>query len=357
MTSLNAAHHAEAQRKDINSMNNITWKISGAAATGLRHSEEGTPCQDKIFSLSENGVTAIALADGAGSARLSHFGAEEVTKAICEKLCAEFDSIITNEDAITVKRIILDCLLSCLGNLAEHLGCNIRDLASTLLAAASDGERIMLLHIGDGIIACFRDGKIIAASNPDNGEYKNETFFVTSHDAVQRLRLMKGSIAGISGIALMSDGTDESFYSRREKKFAGLLGEIRQHCIMFTEEENNEELEELFRETVRRKTRDDCSMIIMSRPDEYFRGYRDISEEMQYDFLGAKTPESTENREKIFSILSGREYVSRSEIIKSACKLGLKRRQVTGLIRDLHKRGFIERVKFFPKRYRMNFYY
>ncbi len=357
MTSLNAAHHAEAQRKDINSMNNITWKISGAAATGLRHSEEGTPCQDKIFSLSENGVTAIALADGAGSARLSHFGAEEVTKAICEKLCAEFDSIITNEDAITVKRIILDCLLSRLGNLAENLGCNIRDLASTLLAAASDGERIMLLHIGDGIIACFRDGKIIAASNPDNGEYKNETFFVTSHDAVQRLRLMKGSIAGISGIALMSDGTDESFYSRREKKFAGLLGEIRQHCIMFTEEENNEELEELFRETVRRKTRDDCSMIIMSRPDEYFRGYRDISEEMQYDFLGAKTPESKENREKIFSILSGREYVSRSEIIKSACKLGLKRRQVTGLIRDLHKRGFIERVKFFPKRYRMNFYY
>lgn len=357
MISLNAAHHAEAQRKDINSMNNITWKISGAAATGLRHSEEGTPCQDKIFSLSENGVTAIALADGAGSARLSHFGAEEVTKAICEKLCAEFDSIITNEDAITVKRIILDCLLSRLGNLAENLGCNIRDLASTLLAAASDGERIMLLHIGDGIIACFRDGKIIAASNPDNGEYKNETFFVTSHDAVQRLRLMKGSIAGISGIALMSDGTDESFYSRREKKFAGLLGEIRQHCIMFTEEENNEELEELFRETVRCKTRDDCSMIIMSRPDEYFRGYRDISEEMQYDFLGAKTPESKENREKIFSILSGREYVSRSEIIKSACKLGLKRRQVTGLIRDLHKRGFIERVKFFPKRYRMNFYY
>ena len=53
-------------------MNNINinininkWKISGAAVQGRRHAENNTPCQDKIFSLCKNGVTSIALADGA----------------------------------------------------------------------------------------------------------------------------------------------------------------------------------------------------------------------------------------------------------------------------------------------------
>ena len=63
MTSQNAARHAEAQRKNINAMNNITWKNSGAAAEGLQHSEEGDSVSGQIFSLSENGVTAIALSE------------------------------------------------------------------------------------------------------------------------------------------------------------------------------------------------------------------------------------------------------------------------------------------------------
>ena len=53
----------------------IQWHVAGAAVQGLRHEEKHIPCQDKIFSLSDNGVTAIALADGAGAAEMSHFGA------------------------------------------------------------------------------------------------------------------------------------------------------------------------------------------------------------------------------------------------------------------------------------------
>ena len=180
-----------------------TWKISGTAVQGLRHIEKKTPCQDKIFSLRKNGITAIALADGAGSAKLSHYGAEKAVKIICEKLCSEFDSIINKPDAAIVKRNILDDLILNLNILAQELKCEIHDLASTLLAAASDDKFLLLLHLGDGIIGCSRRGEMVAVSYPDNGEYKNETFFTTSHDAFSRMRLLKGSVAGISGITLI----------------------------------------------------------------------------------------------------------------------------------------------------------
>ena len=225
-------------------MNNINkWKISGTAVQGLRHIENNIPCQDKIFSLCKNGVTAIALADGAGSAKLSHYGAESAVKTICEKLCSDFDVMINNPNAEIVKREILDTVIIKLRSLAQDLKCNIRELASTLLAAASDDKNIMLIHLGDGIIGCSRRGETIPVSYPDNGEYKNETFFTTSHDALYRLRLLKGSAAGISGIALMSDGCEKSFL--HENKLDELIEEIKQKNVIYSEDDMNNELEYL----------------------------------------------------------------------------------------------------------------
>ena len=339
-------------------MNNISWRISGTAVQGLCHLNENIPCQDKIFSLIENGVTAIALADGAGSAVMSHYGADLVVKTICQKLCSDFNQFINTENSDEVRKILLETILYRLSSLASKLDCKINDLASTLLAVASDGENILIVHIGDGIICCFKDGKMLPASLPDNGEFKNETFFVTSPYIFHRMRLSKGKIAGISGIVLMSDGTDEVFYDRQEKKFASLLNEIKQNCMIYPEDKNNMALEELFCNTVRYHTHDDCSLIIMCRPDEYFRGYRDLDVNTQNYFLCAKDVEGRENREKVFSIFSGNESMSHRSIIKSACKLGLKRKQTCGLIRDLCKNGFIECVKIFPRRrYKIKFCY
>ena len=147
-----------------------TWNISGTAVQGLRHIDKNTPCQDKIFSLRKNGITAIALADGAGSAELSHYGAEITVKTICEKLCDEFDKMINNPDAAIVKRDILDTIILKLNILSQDLKCEIRDLSSTMLAAASDDKSVLLVHLGDGMIACSRRGEMTAVSYPDNGE-------------------------------------------------------------------------------------------------------------------------------------------------------------------------------------------
>lgn len=332
-----------------------TWKISGTAVQGRRHIENNTPCQDKIFSLRKNGVTAIALADGAGSASLSHYGAESAVKVICEKLCSDFDVMINNPDAETVKRDILDAVISELYALSRDMKCGIKDLGSTLLAAASDDRSIMLLHLGDGVIGCSRRGETVAISLPDNGEYKNTTFFTSSHDALFRLRVSKGSVSGISGIVLMSDGSGDSFF--HGDKFAGILEEIKQKSIMYPEEDMNDELRGLFDEVVKENTRDDCSLIMMSRPDEYFRGYRDLDEADQYSFIGVNTAQAKENREKILGIIAGQSELSRAKIIEVAKLHGLKRKQVLGLLRELSKKGLIRKRSLLSRSYSLNFYF
>ena len=324
---------------------------------GLRHEEECVPCQDKIFTLTRAGVTAIALADGAGSAKMSHYGAESAVRAVCEELCVKFVQFVEAEDSDEVRRTVLGRVVSELEALAREKVCSVRDLGSTLLAAAADEEKLLLVHVGDGLIACCRDGKYFAASLPDNGEFVNETVFLTSSDAFQRMRLYKGKTAGISAVILMSDGADGSFYGRKSGKFVELLDEIKRRSVMYSAEDSSADIEELFMSEVRKKTRDDCSMILMSRPDEYFRGYRDLCEAEQYDFLGISSQKGKEDREKVFSILFGREYVSRREVVSRAYSLGVDKRRVKGLLRELETEGYIEKVQYFPRRYRLNFYY
>ena len=46
------------------------WKTLQCAVQGRSHIKTEIPCQDKTFTSIENGVSVIALADGAGSANL-----------------------------------------------------------------------------------------------------------------------------------------------------------------------------------------------------------------------------------------------------------------------------------------------
>ena len=76
------------------------WNIIQCAVKGRSHEKVNMPCQDKTYALFENDVQTIALADGAGSAKLSHFGAETVTRCICEEMVQKFDDYFNNEDGI-----------------------------------------------------------------------------------------------------------------------------------------------------------------------------------------------------------------------------------------------------------------
>lgn len=262
------------------------WNSVQCAVQGRGHIKTDTPCQDKVRFFYENETSVIALADGAGSATMSHFGAEFVTKKICELLTLQFDIYYEEDDGATIKRVIVGTLIDGLGKLAQDLNCEVKDLASTLLAAAVKNGKYIILHIGDGVIGYVKNGDLKIASHPENGEFINTTVFVTSKDALSTMKMMKGQLNGITGFALMSDGTEASLYNKRERSLVPALKKIMDMSQVMKLDCLQSEMERSFENVIKNSTNDDCSLIILVEEDYSFHGYRNLNETQKRVFLG-----------------------------------------------------------------------
>lgn len=261
------------------------WRTVKCAVQGRGHVKAGIPCQDKVCTSSGNGVSVIALADGAGSARLSHFGAERITQFVCEEFSDHFDDWFQESDGVLVKKQFVQKIQEQLADLQQELECELRDLASTLLLVAVKEEHFLLVHIGDGVIGFWKNGELKVASQPENGEFANTTIFTTSNDAVSTMKIIKGRLGTVAGFVLMSDGAAESLYSRQTRSLAGVLAKIMQMTLIFPQEKIEKDLLESFQQAVIQRTQDDCSLALMVRPTGSFTGFEDLSREDKGNIL------------------------------------------------------------------------
>lgn len=253
------------------------WNTIHCEVQGRSHITTGTPCQDKTYTYVANNVNVIALADGAGSAKLSHYGAETVIKYICTELTKMFDYYFAENDGVIVKRQITTGLLNSLSKKAIQLKCEVKDLASTLLLAAIKDERFIIAHIGDGVIGYLKNDELKIASQPENGEFVNTTVFTTSEDAIMTMKLIKGNLGQIKGFVLMSDGTEASLYNKKEKKLAEVIKKIMQMTVILSPSKVEEQLQQSFENIISQATTDDCSMAILVRNCDGFKGYMSLS--------------------------------------------------------------------------------
>jgi len=240
------------------------WHLASAQSQGMGHAVLGIPCQDKTVFLASKGVSVIALADGAGSAKLSHHGAETTTRTICDFLSNDFDRLYKCKGNV-VKNEILASLLDALNAKSSELSCESSQLASTLLAVAVKKGRFISIHIGDGIIGALGNTTIEVISEPDNGELANETKFVTSADAADYLRLYRGQAKKYSGFILMSDGSGSSLYDKRERMLTQAITKLFYACKNEDSKTMCDLLSELLEEQLTKRTDDDCSIAIMAR--------------------------------------------------------------------------------------------
>lgn len=241
------------------------WRISNYETQGSSHLKTGTPCQDKTFSQTNGDIYAVALADGAGSAPYSHFGADCVTRSICAYLIDKYDDLINNPDGVEVKKEILGVLRHGLGLLADELGCQSKDLASTLLAAAVKDDTYILIHLGDGLIGYEKNDSVQVASTPSNGEFSNQTTFVTSTDAPMIMKIYRGKLGDIDGFILMSDGTASALYDKRMNRLAPSVKSLFDWTGNFTRETVRNNLRSSFEQSIKKKTQDDCSVLILKK--------------------------------------------------------------------------------------------
>jgi len=208
------------------------WKQSEAYVIGTSHIAMNEPCQDRTFYVKENGIHVIALADGAGSRKFSHKGAEIVTKTICQLLNKEFFKIYMHcekrgkaeaeyqDEMKKLKRYILKEILTALNHYATQEGLLLDDLSSTLLFCAIHNNKYIIGHIGDGVIGgLFEENNeltIKTLSVPKNDGAPNITFFLTDSNALDHLRISTGEFTNCRGIILMSDGPGEVMYDETQ---------------------------------------------------------------------------------------------------------------------------------------------
>lgn len=261
------------------------WKSVDYSARGRSHVMAGIPCQDKTLAICKNGVNVIALSDGAGSAKWSHFGAEAVIRTAADYMCEKFSSLLDNTDGRQVKLELLEQLKRSLVEKRDQMQCELKDLASTLLLVAVRDNSFLMVHIGDGVIGYTKNDVLKVASSPENGEFVNTTTFVTSNEAAAEMRLFKGSVEQISGFVLMSDGTAESLYHKQTGQLVPALLKIMHRNSVITHDRMLMQIEESFDNVVVKNTTDDCSIAIMSRNIGIFSDYNELSAVQKCELL------------------------------------------------------------------------
>lgn len=228
------------------------WRVAGASVTGLSHQKADQPCDDAWFAAqAPNGLLVAVVSDGAGSARMGGFAARAICDAF-KKLLASLsafdfgtesvdDETTEGEQAATQWHDILprinDCLTAVRSELIEHAATNAGEpddyLATVVSVIAHPAKGVLCLHIGDGAITIFRDDdKELLTSQPDNGEYLNQTYFLVEDEWKLHCRVVDHPSERIGSIFLMTDGVTELAYHRRgriltpESKFFVPLAEF-----------------------------------------------------------------------------------------------------------------------------------
>jgi serine/threonine protein phosphatase PrpC len=239
----------------------------------------------------------IALADGAGSARFSHFGADLVVRQASKLVAREFDRLIAPEmDSARIAKWLIKNLQHSLLLLSNHgvmadtsdrsrlnlpckaeqsrVSCDLCDLASTLLIVATKGDKYIAMHLGDGVIGMEillrgNKKKLRVLSIPDNGEFVNETRFVTSGNASDNLKVYRGGLVTLSrtvtGFILMSDGPESVLYHKPTKTLAPACDKLFQACRDISQDDLQKQLTATLRKVIASKTHDDCSIVLMAR--------------------------------------------------------------------------------------------
>lgn len=245
------------------------WKTMEYTAIGSSHLKAGLPCQDKVCSYRDKEVTVIAVADGAGTARLSHYGAEAVLKDLSKEVGEHFEEYFEENDPIAMRWAIYAKIRETLEKTQVKLECELKDLSSTFLLVAVSGFRYLVIHMGDGVIGYLKEGEIRVASAPDNGEFANETFFTTSLFSLEKMRIFKGEDAEIHGFVLMSDGPEQALYHKQTGKLSQGIKRIMHMMTLCPEHAMKELLAETFEDVILNHTQDDCSMAVLTRTDAF----------------------------------------------------------------------------------------
>jgi Protein phosphatase 2C len=204
------------------------WRVFSASATGKRNLEQGAAGQDASHCVVTDDVLVAVVCDGAGSVREGRTGSDFIARALAEQLSgtAHADRNLPEVQAegsayleATIHSAI-DAVRTRLADLAASRELELHDFSCTLVGCVASPGGGCFFHIGDGFAIQQGAAGDSVLSRPENGEYADETYFVTDEDWKDHLRLTLLPAPGRGCvIGLMSDGTAPFAVNRARSGF------------------------------------------------------------------------------------------------------------------------------------------
>jgi hypothetical protein len=187
--------------------------VTGACVRGDRHLKAGQPCQDAFFwcPIYHNGVV-IAIADGLSSAPHAEAGARIAVEAACRAVVTAYDDQTVPGDQKDLMKVAFTKARNAVVSEAERAGTSPALYGSTLITALFHSGRLIVGHIGDGIVTGIQDGKSLIVSGPGQSEYANETACLVQSDWEMNYRVTECS--RIEAGVLATDGCQDAVATR-----------------------------------------------------------------------------------------------------------------------------------------------
>ena len=181
------------------------WQVLGASTIGASHLKQGLPCQDAFMAAEcRDGVLAVAVADGAGSASHAQVGSRLAAR---RAVSAVFDRMLLPRTG-GVYAMLDDAFAQARRELEFEAAASkrdLRDLSATLTVVIAMPDCLGVAQTGDGLVVALEpDGSLIPLTRPQRGEYANETHFLTGPGGEAPRYIHIGEAA--PGFAVITDG-------------------------------------------------------------------------------------------------------------------------------------------------------
>jgi hypothetical protein len=184
------------------------WRVIGASVRGPSHEKDNSNREDAFALKIIAGVAIAVVSDGAGTAKYAAAGAGNFSKSVLQSLADYACNSIQTLDGF--KAAIVSGVEIVRQELLEQ-GHKLADYHATLISLYAMSDRTFIAHVGDGLagVAALGNWETATLSMPRNGEYANETFFVTEDEWIRNLRCLEVSPLRRGGAAVaLTDGAE-----------------------------------------------------------------------------------------------------------------------------------------------------
>jgi serine/threonine protein phosphatase PrpC len=186
------------------------WRVLAASVCGTSHLKNQQLCQDAHhWQILPDNILVAAAADGAGSASQGKVGAMVAVETAIETISLKEITREALADDATVQSLLTEAMLAARKAVEDEASAakkQPQDLATTLILMVATPEFVAVAQIGDGLaVAKDSTGNLLALTMPDNGEYINQTTFLTSPGALEavQMRLWRETIVNVG---VLTDG-------------------------------------------------------------------------------------------------------------------------------------------------------